>query len=211
MSELVFDCVDAQAERYAAAPTMTLKLRLSETTGARVHAIALRSQIRILPQRRHYSAAESERLLELFGEPSRWGETLKPLQFANVAVMLPGFSGSLDFDLPVPLTYDFEVVSAKYFHALDDGLIPLLLLFSGTVFTRGESGFAVEQVPWHKEASYALPATVWREVMDRYFPNSGWIRVRRDTLDGLQRYRTDQALATWDEALERLLKPEGER
>ena len=24
-----------------------------------------------------------------------------------------------------------------------------MLLFSGTVFTRGETGFAVEQVPWH--------------------------------------------------------------
>lgn len=210
MSELVFDCVDAQAERYAAAPTLTLKLRLSETTGAQVHAIALRSQIRILPQKRRYSTAESERLLELFGETPRWGDTLKPLQFANLAVMVPGFTGSLDFDLPVPLTYDFEVVSAKYFHALDDGEIPLLLLFSGTVFTKAERGFAVEQVPWHKEASYAMPVAVWREVMDRYFPNSGWIRLRRDTLDALQRYRTDQALATWDEAFERLLKPEVE-
>ena len=210
MSELVFDCVGAVAERYAAVPTLTLKLRLSETTGAQVHAIALRSQIRILPQRRRYSPAESERLLELFGEPARWGETLKPLQFANLAVMVPGFSGSLEFDLPVPCTYDFEVVSAKYFHALDEGQIPLLLLFSGTVFTKGERGFAVEQVPWHKEASYAMPVQVWREVMDLYFPNSGWIRLRRDTLDALQRYRTDQALATWDEAFERLLKPEVE-
>lgn len=210
MSELVFDCVDAVAERYAAVPTMTLKLRLSETTGAQVHAIALRAQIRILPQRRRYSPAESDRLLELFGEPARWGETLKPLQFANLAVMVPGFSGSLEFDLPVPCTYDFEVVSAKYFHALDDGLIPLLLLFSGTVFTKGEHGFAVEQVPWHKEASFALPVTVWRDVMDRYFPNSGWIRLRRDTLDALQRYRTDQALTSWDDALDRLLKAGGE-
>jgi len=210
VSELVFDCVGAVAERYAAVPTLTLKLRLSETTGAQVHAIALRSQIRILPQRRRYSPAESERLLELFGEPARWGETLKPLQFANLAVMVPGFSGSLEFDLPVPCTYDFEVVSAKYFHALDEGQIPLLLLFSGTVFTKGERGFAVEQVPWHKEASYAMPVQVWREVMDLYFPNSGWIRLRRDTLDALQRYRTDQALATWDEAFERLLKPEVE-
>lgn len=209
MSELVFDCVGAVAERYAAVPTLTLKLRLSETTGAQVHAIALRSQIRILPQRRRYSPAESERLLELFGEPARWGETLKPLQFANLAVMVPGFSGSLEFDLPVPCTYDFEVVSAKYFHALDEGQIPLLLLFSGTVFTKGERGFAVEQVPWHKEASYAMPVQVWREVMDLYFPNSGWIRLRRDTIDHLTRYKAERAIPTWDDAFELMLKEAG--
>ena len=27
-----------------------------------------------------------------------------------------------------------------------------MLLFSGTVFTRGATGFSVTQVPWHKEA-----------------------------------------------------------
>ena len=46
-----------------------------------------------------------------------------------------------------------------------------MLLFSGTVFTRGETGFAVEQVPWHQEA--ALPAAGARSgatVMDALLP-----------------------------------------
>ena len=72
MTDLVFDCVDAQPDRYAAVPTLQLKLRISETTGAQVHAIALRCQIRIEPQRRRYSPEEAEGLLELFGEPPRW-------------------------------------------------------------------------------------------------------------------------------------------
>jgi len=156
MTDLVFDCVDGQPDRYAAVPTLQLKLRISETTGAQVHAIALRCQIRIEPQRRRYSAEEAEGLLELFGEPPRWGDTLKPLQFATVSLMVPGFTGSTEVDLPVPCTYDFEVAASKYLHALGDGEVPLLLLFSGTVFTKGTSGFSVSQVPWHKEAAYRL-------------------------------------------------------
>ncbi len=210
MTDLVFDCVDAQPDRYAAVPTLQLKLRISETTGAQVHAIALRCQIRIEPQRRRYSPEEADGLLELFGEPPRWGDTLKPMQFATVSLMVPSFTGSTEIDLPVPCTYDFEVAASKYLHALGDGEVPLLLLFSGTVFTKGLSGFSVGQVPWHKEATYRLPVSVWREIMDRFFPGAGWIRVRRDTLDALQRFKAVRALTTWDDALEALFKEAGE-
>ena len=210
MTDLVFDCVDAQPDRYAAVPTLQLKLRISETTGAQVHAIALRCQIRIEPQRRRYSPQEADGLLELFGEPPRWGDTLKPMQFATVSLMVPSFTGSTEIDLPVPCTYDFEVAASKYLHALGDGEVPLLLLFSGTVFTKGLSGFSVGQVPWHKEATFRLPVAVWREIMDRFFPGAGWIRVRRDTLDVLQRFKAVRALPTWDDALEALFKEAGE-
>ena len=210
MSELVFECLDARPERYAAVPTIVLRLRLSEVTGERIHTIALRCQIRIEPQLRRYGPQEAERLADLFGETSRWSDTLKPLQFTNLSVMVGGFTGATEFDLPVPCTYDFEVVAAKYLHSLDDGEVPLLLLFSGTVFRKGETGFAVEQGPWHKEASYRLPVRVWREMMDLYFPNSAWIRVRRDTLDALQRFKSREALPSWDDALEALLEQAGE-
>jgi Family of unknown function (DUF6084) len=210
VTDLVFDCVDAQPDHYAAVPTLQLRLRISETTGAQVHAIVLRCQIRIEPQRRRYSAEEADGLLELFGEPSRWGDTLKPMQFATVSLMVPGFTGSVEVDLPVPCTYDFEVAAAKYLHALGDGEVPLLLLFSGTVFTKRVGGFSVAPVPWHKEATYRLPVSVWREIMDRFFPGAGWIRVRRDTLDALQRFKAVRALPTWDDALEALFKEAGE-
>ena len=47
--------------------------------------------------------------------------------------------------------------------------------------------------------------------MDLYFPNTGWLRLRRETLDALQRYKTERALLTWDETFERLLKEAGGR
>ena len=92
MPELVFDCLKVRADPYAAGPTLVFKLRISETTGERVHAIALRVQLRIEPQKRRYTAAEARQLNDLFGETSRWAETLKPLQFANVAAMVPSFT-----------------------------------------------------------------------------------------------------------------------
>jgi hypothetical protein len=72
VAELVFDWLGARAERFSVVPTLTLCLRISETTGQPVDAIALRCQIRIEPHRRRYGEAEARRLHDLFGDPSRW-------------------------------------------------------------------------------------------------------------------------------------------
>jgi hypothetical protein len=205
VSELVFDCVDAKADKYAVAPTVVFKLRVAETTGETVHCLALRIQIRIEPLKRRYSDGEGERLVDLFGDRGRWGDTMKPIQFANAVALVPGFSGSTDVDLPVPLTYDFEVATAKFFHGLEDGDIPMLFLFSGTLFVQGETGFTVEQVPWHKEATFRLPVKVWREAMDSIFPDSTWLRLRRETFDALAAYKSHLAVPTWEDAIEALL------
>jgi hypothetical protein len=206
MVSLVFDVVDARPEPHAAVPTLMLRLRISETTGATIHALALRTQIRIEPQRRHYGADEEARLYELFGDTPRWGDTLHPFLWTHVSTMITAFGGSTEIELPVECSYDFEVAAAKYLHALDRGEIPLLLLFGGSVFTKGESGFAAEPVAWNCEASFPLPVAVWRAVMDLYFPNSGWLRLGRDALDALQQFKATQGLPTWDQAVERLLK-----
>jgi hypothetical protein len=205
VAQLVFDCVDAIPEPYALAPTLTLKLQIAETTGETVHAIALRCQIRIEPHRRRYSPAEAERLHDLFGDTSRWADTLKPLQFTNVTAMVPQFTGAIELDLPVPCTYDMEIASTRYFHALDEGAVNLLLLFSGTIFVKRGTGFAVEQVPWTAESAYQLPVATWREMVDRNFPNSGWLRLTRETLDALARFKTQHALPTWDSTVQALL------
>ena len=205
MTELVFDCVGVRAERWAVAPTLTFLIKVAETAGEAIHGISLRCQIRIEPVKRRYSEDEGELLVDLFGERSRWGETMKPLQLAFAAQMVPGFSGSTEIELPVPFTYDFEVATSKYFHALKDGDIPLLLLFSGTVFVKTEQGFSVEQVPWHKESAFRLPVETWREMMDAHFPGSAWVRIRRDTMDELLRFRTERALPSWDDTVLALL------
>ena len=45
--------------------------------------------------------------------------------------------------------------------------------------------------------------------MDTFFPNSGWIRLRRETIDALTRYKADRALTSWEDTVERLLKEAG--
>ena len=210
MTTLSFEVESSRAEPHAAVPTIMLRLRVEEADGFSVHALALRCQIRIEPQRRRYSAEEEVRLYEMFGETPQWGDSLRPFLWTHVSTTLGKFDGTTEFDLPVECTYDFDVAGAKYLHALADGDIPLLLLFSGTVFTRGESGFAAEPLSWSLEASHRMPVAVWRAMMDLYYPNSGWVRVQRDTLDALQRFRADRALPTWDQAFEQLLKEAGE-
>ena len=189
-----------------------LRLRFTDpdAADAAVHAVALRCQLMIEPQRRRYEPAEQARLVELFGDTPRWGDTLRPFLWTHVGMTVTGFTGTTEIDLPVTCTYDFEVAAAKYLHGLDDGEIPLLLLFSGTVFRAAPTGFAASPVAWHEEASYRLPVGVWRDVMDRYFPNSGWLRLSRETLDALHPFKAARALPTWDEAVEQLLKEAGE-
>jgi len=205
MMKLGFSVLDARAERSAAAPTLVFRLRIHEASGERIHAIALRCQIQIDVRRRNYSPDEQARLSELFGEPERWGATLRSLVWTNTVVMVPAFEGSVEADLPVPCTYDLEVISSKYLQALDDGEVRLLFLFSGTVFARTDTGYRIEPVPWDREAEFRMPVRVWRELMDRYFPGCGWIRLRRETLGALQEFKARRALLSWDDTIDALI------
>ncbi len=209
MADLIFGCTGASADRFAVTPTLSFQLAITERSGVRVHAIALRCQIRIEPHRRRYSATEAERLHDLFGDTSRWADTVKPIQLATVTAMVPSFSDVTEIDLPVPCTYDLEVASARYLQGLDDGTIPLLMLFSGTVFIATETGFSVELVPWSAEASYRMPVTIWRDLVDAHFPGSVWLRCSRETLDVLSGYKARHALPTWDATLTALLAAAG--
>ncbi|HXM88019.1 MAG TPA: DUF6084 family protein, partial [Candidatus Acidoferrum sp.] len=78
MSELNFQITGARPERHAALPTLMFALKIEETTGVVIHNIVLRCQIRIEPSRRKYSHEEESRLMELFGDTPRWGDTMKP-------------------------------------------------------------------------------------------------------------------------------------
>ncbi|MGF9662591.1 DUF6084 family protein [Arthrobacter crystallopoietes] len=205
MTDLAFAVVDIHPEPYAAVPQLTARLKVTESTGAVIHAIALRCQVRILPQRRGYGPDEEPGLLDLFGERGRWPSTLKSFVWLQCGTMVQGFTGSTEADLPLACTFDFDVAASKYLQALQVGAIPLELLFSGTVFTRGRDGFGVEQVPWDLEASYQLPVAVWHQLRDLHFPNAGWIRLDRGVLADLAGYRSARGLTSWEATLEALL------
>jgi hypothetical protein len=212
MPDLSFEVIDAEVPPYAAVPMLLFKLRVTnQVAGERIHSILLRSQIQIAVTRRRYSPEAQEGLLELFGEPNRWGETLRPLLWTHASAVVPQFEGSCVTDLPVACTYDFEVASTKYFDALEDGEIPLTFLFSGTIFYEGEGGdLQAGQIPWTGEASYRLPVATWKAMIARYYPNSTWVRLHKDVFDQLLRYKITHGLLTWDDVVARLLQASDE-
>lgn len=199
MPELAFDIVDAKPDPYGAAPTMLFTLRIAETSGDPIHTMVLRSQIQIDAQLRSYSDDEKAKLGDLFGLKERWGDTLRPFNWTTATTMVQGFRGSTEVDIAVPCTYDFDVAAAKFMQGLSDGVIPLSFLYSGTAISRGATGYAVSQIPWHKESTFPLPVETWRALMNTYFPGTTWLRVRNDTFDALTQRRVAGGFASWDE------------
>jgi hypothetical protein len=207
MPDVNFAIEAAEPARHAAEPILLFKLRVSEPPAAgltTIHAGVLHCQIRIEPARRQYTAEEQERLLVLFGTPERWGQTLRPMFWTHVGVTLPPFTGTTAVDLPVPCSSDFGLAATRYFAALA-GEIPLCFLFSGTVFYEADGGWQVGQIPWDREATFRLPAATWQALMDMHYPNSAWLRLRKDVFEQLDKYKSRQGLPTWDRAVERLL------
>jgi hypothetical protein len=204
--DLSFEVVDAEVLPFAAVPSLLFKLRVENLEDEPIRSVALNTQIRISATQRHYEAGEQEWLLELFGEPSRWKNTLRSLLWTHTVLQIPPFSSSTVVDMPVPCTYDLEVVAAKYFHALQDGEVPLEFLFSGTVFYTEKGGWLqTARISWEKDAEFRLPVRLWKEMMEHYFPNSAWIRLRRDAFDLLYDYKVRRGFPTWEAAVEALV------
>jgi len=209
MPEISFQICGAGAVRSAAAPTAALRLEISNRPAdQRIQTLLLNSQIQIEAPRRRYTPEEQDRLQDLFGGPERWAQTLRPLLWTNLTSAIPGFAGSIGIHLMVPCSFDLQAAAAKYFHALDGGTVSILLLFSGTVFYRTAAGeLQAEPIPWNAEARFALPVAVWKEAVDLHHPNTAWLGLRRDNFERLYRFKVRHGLATFDEALERMLQP----
>ncbi|MBX5458299.1 MAG: hypothetical protein IRZ31_15505 [Thermogemmatispora sp.] len=210
MPDLDFAIVDAAVPAAAAVPLLLFRLQVSNRVPTEpVQSVVVRAQIQIEATRRRYSPAAQARLLEVFGEPPRWGETVRSLLWTHAGTVVPAFGERTEVELPVPCTYDFEVVSTKYFAALEgeEGVIPLRFLFSGTIFYEGEGGhLQIAPIPWSKEAAFALPLQCWRELIARFYPESTWLRLQRQVFDRLYAYKMAHGLPTWEETILRLLE-----
>lgn len=207
MPGLTFSIASAEAVPYAAAPTIAFRLNVVNPNASQaIQSVALRCQILIEASKRRYTGGEQNKLQDLFGDPERWGQTVRSLLWTHVSMTVPPFSGSTVAELPVPCTFDFNVGAAKYFHSIEQESVPLCFQFSGTVFYSSESGsLQIDQVGWDKEARFRLPAQVWRDMMDHYYPNSAWLRLRRDAFERLYEFKRRNGIATWEEAVERLI------
>jgi hypothetical protein len=204
---LHFQIEGAESVPHSAAPLLALKLRITNTpTDQTIHTLSLRCQVQIEPTRRRYSNTEQEMLRDLFGEPERWNRTVRSILWMNTSVAIPGFTGTILIDLQLPCSFDFTVASTKYFHALEAAEIPLCVLFSGTVFYRGEDkALQVAQIPWDRECNYRLPVDVWKHTIDQHYPNSAWLRLERDAFNRLYDYKVRNGIPTWEQVVDKLV------
>jgi hypothetical protein len=210
MPDLSFRIEDATVVPFAAAPTLAFKLRIDNAiVGEMIHTVALRCQIQIDVTRRRYTVEEQGRMRDLFGEPDRWSQTLRSLLWTHANVVVPSFQGNTTADLPVPCTFDFNVAATKYFEGLTEGEIPLLVMFSGTVFyADADDVLQVMPISWEQETRFKLPVKVWRDMMDSYYPNCVWLSLRRDAFERLYQYKMQHGIPTWEQALEKVLPVE---
>lgn len=210
MPELSFKVERSSVVPFAASPTIAFQLQVANVPADQaIHTIALNCQIQIEVTRRRYTPEEQQQMLDLFGEPDRWSQTLRSLLWTNVSAVLPGFRGSTQADLRVACTFDFNVAATKYFAGLAAGDVPLNMMFSGTVFYADAEGLLqVAPISWDQEAKFRFPVQVWREMMDSYYPNGAWLHVRRDVFDRLYRYKMQRGIPTWEQVLESVLPME---
>ena len=207
MVDLDFSISDAQFAPYSATPLIAFDLTVTNRTPqVPIQNVSLQCQIKIEPTRRQYQPREQDKLLDLFGEPPRWGETLNSFLWSHAAISIPPFDSQRDVELPVPCSFDFNLAATKYFAGLENGEAPLTFLFSGTIFYRDGGGrLQIEQISWSKEANYRLPVKVWRTMMDHYYPDAAWLQLDRTTFEALYAFKRRQGLPSFEQAVAALL------
>jgi len=207
MPDLSITVAKAEAIPFAVTPSIGFEMHIENANPEEtLHTVVLRCQIQIEVARRKYSGQDQEKLRDLFGEPERWGQTLRSLLWTHTSIVVPRFAGSTVINMQVPCTFDFNIAATKYFNGLADGELPLCLLFSGNVFYADAEGLLrVAPISWDKETRFRLPLKVWQGMMDLYYPNTAWLNLRRDVFERLHEYKVRNGIPSWEEAIERIL------
>lgn len=207
MPELKIEITGVEPLAHSLTPLLQFKLRITAGSAEPVAGLLLNAQIQLQCPQRSYNAQEKARLIELFGPPERWGQTLRNRLWALANTNLGPFTGSVEASLTVPCTYDLNLAAAKYLYALEGGEVSLLFLFTGSVFYLTEDGrLQVERISWNSEAVFVLPLVAWRTALEAHYPNSAWLTLRREVFDRLCEYKRRQTIVTWEETMDRLLE-----
>jgi hypothetical protein len=207
MPDLRFHVRGAEAVLEALTPTIALTVDVTNHAAEPIHSVILRCQIQIETPRRSYTAAEQTKLRDLFGEPERWGQTLKPMLWTNVSTVVPAFTGTTAVSLLVPCTFDLSVAASKYFFGVESGTVPLTLLFSGTIlYKSSDDRLQAFPISWSSEAHFVFPVALWKDCVDLHYPNSAWLGLRRDVYERLYAFKVREGLSSFEEAIELMMR-----
>jgi hypothetical protein len=201
-----FSLVEFAALPRAATPTITATLRVDVADDEAIAALALRCQVQIEPARRTYSDAEAAALYPLFGTRAEFGRTVRSLLWTHADAVIPGFVGHAEVRLQLPCSTDLMIAATRLFAALEAGEVPLRLLFSGTCFKIVDGAVTTTPIPWTAELATAMPAALWRDVLDQHHPGVTFVPLPRDLVARLDAHRLARGLLTWDRALDDLLR-----
>lgn len=208
MPELSFAIEAAKTVKHAASPELALTIAIRDRAAHAIQSVLLTSQVWIEAKDRVYSKEEKQQLAELFGDEARWDRSVHRMMWARTSVVVSAFESHTSIDMPLPCPWDFETSISKYLFFLTGGSIPLTLQFSGSVFFTREDALQIAPIPWTSEARFALPAAIYRETLDHYYPNRMPLALRRDVFERLQRYKTMTESPSLEAALEKLLPEE---
>jgi hypothetical protein len=176
MPDLRFQIDGVAPAARSLVPQLGFRVRVSNAMPEAIHSILLRCTIQIDAAKRRYTPVEQQRLQDVFGEPARWSETLHALLWSNGSVVVPAFTGSTEVEVLAPCTIDHTIAITKYLSAVETREVPVSILFSGTVFyDPGTGSYQVQQIPWDREARFAIPADLWRSLMQSYYPEKSWL------------------------------------
>ena len=172
-----------------------------------VYLIALTAIVVVEPGKRSYAPGERERLMELFGGPERWASTTGAFRWAATSAMVHGFTGEGEFELIVPVSYDLEVASAKYFGALDEsGTVPLRFHFNGSImYERGDGRVQTAPVPWDRSERFEMPMEAWTRLTAEHHPFRNWVPLHSETVTRIERLKASMGAPTFDDAVSRIL------
>jgi hypothetical protein len=207
MPELDFRVTGVEAAARGLSPLLHFQLEVINSPATElIQSVILQAQIQIQSAHRSYDDEEREKLVDLFGTPDRWGQTLRNRLWAHANTTVRPFTEKTTAVLPIQCTYDLNVTATKYFYSLKEGGVPLLFLFSGTIFYAAADGrLQVQQISWDRECTYLMPVRVWQELMEHHYPNSIWLSLHRPVFERLYAYKRGQGLPTWEQTIERLL------
>jgi hypothetical protein len=204
MPDLTFEILSARTRSYSAVPTLVFELQITNKNAKeQVYAVALKCQLMIEAVKRTYDEETKDRLFELYGPHTRWDETLRTLFWQIINIPVPAFMDKTVIEINVPCSEDFGTAAGKYFYAVRNGDVPLDFLFSGTLFYENEeSALQMTMVPWNKQALFNLPAGLWQQMMDEYFPNCRWLQIRKDIYEKLVKRKASEHFPTLQHCLE---------
>ena len=213
MPDLDFEVLGVDPAVRGLVPLLHFQLRITNQPPEEViQSVILQAQIQIQAPQRSYNEGEKEKLYELFGPPEQWGQTLRGKLWTHSNTTVRTFSGTIETILPVPCSYDLNLAATKFFHGIEEGEVPLLFLFSGTIFYAGADGrLQVQQISWNKECTYRLPAETWKGLMKHHYPNSAFLYLDHEVFERLCAYKRTGGFTSWEQAIDKLLAATGKR